>query len=73
MRTLGPEDSSSGGVRPLSSTLSIDTLESLGPTLNFINNWGQCFIENYEVRTFLHKENIQELFREIPLSLPVNS
>ena len=73
VRTLGPEDSSSGGVIPLPSTLSIDALESLGHTPKFIHNFFQYFIDNYEVRNFLHKENIQELFREIPLSLPIKS
>ena len=44
MRTLGPEDSSSGGVIPLPSTLSIDALESLGHTINFVDNWLQFLV-----------------------------
>ena len=55
-------ESSSNG-RPFPITLSIDALESIGRTINFIDNWLQYFSENCEVRTFLYKQKMQDLFK----------
>ena len=43
-----PDDRSSGGGILLKTTLYTDALESIGHTINFIDNWFQCFGENYE-------------------------
>ena len=67
------EDASSANVIPFPSKLSIDALESLGHTINFIKNWLQCFSDNYELRTFLYNENMKELFRLITLNIPIES
>ena len=45
MNPLGTENASGGGVRPLTSTSYKDKLESLGHTINFIDNWLQCLVK----------------------------
>ena len=67
------EDASIVNVIPFPSKLSIDALESLGHTINFIKNWLQCFSDNYELRTFLYNENMIELFRLITLNITIES
>ena len=42
-----PYNGSSGGGIPLTLILSTDSLESIGPTIRFIDNWLQCFENNY--------------------------
>ena len=48
------------GGRPLTTTSSIYSLESRGPTINFIDNWLQCFEQNYGEITGQHRENMRE-------------
>ena len=66
----GNDNSSIDGGRPLSSTLSTDVLESLGHTINSINNCLQFIIENYEIRKFYTKIRCRS-YSKIPLSLPI--
>ena len=67
------EYASSVYVIPSPSKLSIDSLESLGHTINFIKNWLQCFSDNYELRTFVYNDNMIDLFRLITLNIPIES
>ena len=57
----GSGNTSIGGGRPFTSASSIDKIESLGNTITLTNNFLQCFSENYAGRTYLYKQNIQEL------------
>ena len=57
----GSGNTSIGGGRPFTSASSIDTIESLGHKITLTNNFLQCFSENYAGRTYLYKQNIQEL------------
>ena len=41
-----PSDASSGGGRPIPSASSKKAPYSLGPKINFIDNWLQCFDES---------------------------
>ena len=43
-----PDDESSGGGIKIPSMSSKDALFSLGRTINFIDNWIQCFEVNYD-------------------------
>ena len=61
-----PDYSSSGGVIPMPSMSSKQSLLSFGHTINFIGNWPQCFEVNYHSRIAIFKINKIELFRTIP-------
>ena len=71
MHPSGHVDSGSGVRRPFTIKLSTDALESLGHRIIFIDNWIQRFSVNDEFRTFLYKDNMLQLFKEINLSLPI--
>ena len=43
-----PDDESSGGGRPMPITPYKEARISLGQTINFIDNWLQCFEYNYD-------------------------
>ena len=70
MHTSGPGNGTIGGDRLFSTTPSIDSLEPIGNTINLIDNWIQCFEDNYGERTGLHKKNTRYLFQKTPLYLP---
>ena len=59
----GPYYASSGDDRPLPYTSCIDSRESLGHTINFIDNWLQCFEDNHWERTGLYKKNVRKLLQ----------
>ena len=63
------DDASNGGGIPIPSTLSKEALYSLGKTINFIENWIQCFEVNHENRIMIYKTNMSEVFKRIPKSL----
>ena len=66
-----PDDASSGGVRPITSTSSKEALYSLGQTVNFIYNWIKFFEVNYENRIMIYKRKMSDLFKTIPKSIPL--
>ena len=49
-----PSNGSSDGYRPLPNSLSTYSLELLGHTIRFIDNWLKCFSANYGSRTGLY-------------------
>ena len=66
----GPDDESSGGGIPLITTSYTDALVSLSHKINFSDNCLQCYKENYGEITGLYQNNMEELFKNFPLSLP---
>ena len=60
-----PSDSSSGGGIPFTRMSSKKALESLGPTINFIDNFFQCFDEKFQNRIAIYKSKMSELFETI--------
>ena len=65
-----PSDKSSSIGLPMTSTSSKKSLYSLGHKINFLDNWLQLFHENYQNRISIHTNNMSELFKIIPKSLP---
>ena len=61
-----PDDVSSGVGRPMPITSPKEALFSLGQTINFIDNWLQCFEFNDENIITVYKRNTSELFKTIP-------
>ena len=61
-----PDDTISGSGRPKTRTSSKGALLSLGHTINFIENWLQCFEVNYQNIITIYKINMSELFKTIP-------
>ena len=53
-------DASSGGGRSMPSTSSKKALYSLGHTINFLDNWLQCFGGNYQNRIAIYKNKMRE-------------
>ena len=66
MHLSDPDTVSSICGRLLLTTSYTGALELLGHTINFNDNWLQCFGYNYGKRTDLFK-NMKELFQKIPL------
>ena len=60
-----PDDTSSGGGRPMPSTSSKEVLISFGHTIKFIFYWLQCFEVNYD-----NKIKMIVLFKIIPKLFP---
>ena len=56
-------DANSGGNRPLPYGSTLDTLKSLGDTLNFIDFWLQSFEANYYQRKMMYKEKVSDFLR----------
>ena len=65
-----PSDASIFGEIPMTSMSSKKSLYSLVHTYNFLDNWIQCFDEDYQNRIAIYKSNMSELFETIPKSLP---
>ena len=64
------DDTSSGYNRKFPILSSKEALISLFRTINFIDNCLRCFEDNYDKKIVSYKENICELFKKIPTSLP---
>ena len=50
------DESSVGGIQ-FSSKLYTNAPEPLGNTINFVDNWIQCFSKNDKVRNFIQTED----------------
>ena len=66
-----PSDASIFGEIPMTSMSSKKSLYSLVHTYNFLDNWIQCFDEDYQNRIAIYKSKMSELFETIPKSLPL--
>ena len=64
-----PDVVSSDGGRPMPSKSSKESLLSLGHTINFIENWLQCFEVNYQNIMMICKRRTSELFKTTPKTL----
>ena len=68
-----PDDASIGVVIPMPILSFKETCYSIFQTIKFIDNWLQWFEVNYENIIIIYKENMSELFKTIPKSLPPKS
>ena len=62
---LMTSDASSVGGRPMTSKPSKKALYSLGHTINFIDNWLQCFDDNYHNKSAIYKSTLSDSFKKI--------
>ena len=60
------DEESSLGDSPIPKNATIESLEALGDTLNFIDFWLKMFHHNYEVRWKMYKKDMKKLFKQIP-------
>ena len=65
-----PGDTRSGGDIPMPCMSYKEAPLSLVQTINFIDNWLQCFEVNYYNRITIYKRKMSELFKKISKSLP---
>ena len=65
-----PDNGISGGGRQFLISSSKEAIVSLVHTINFIDNCIQCSEGNYYDIIELNKQNMNELFTTIPISLP---
>ena len=50
--------------------MTTEALSSLGANFDFINFWLKCFDKNYQARSNIYIEAMQDLFKKIPVQLP---
>ena len=54
------------GDRPIPKNATIESLEALGTTLNFIDIWLKLLDHNYDVRREAYNIAMKEIFQKIP-------
>ena len=59
-----------GGVNALPLNLTTEELASLSATFHFIDCWLKGFDQNYQDRSNMYIEAMQDLFKKIPVQLP---
>ena len=64
-------DESSFGDRSIPDNATTKTLESLGPTINFIDIWLKLFRENFNARCDAYINAMKGIFRQIPQTIKI--
>ena len=64
------DGSSSGGGNSIPQNSTTEALASLGATFDFIDCWLKCFDINYQDRSNMYIEDMQDFFKKIPGKLP---
>ena len=65
-----PSDARSGSGISMPSNSYKKAMYSLGQKINFLDNWLQCFDENYQNKIAIYNIKMSELFKTIPKKLP---
>ena len=64
------DDGTSGGGKEIPQNSTIEELDSLGATFDFIDFWLRCFDQKYQARSNTYSEAIQDWFKKILVQLP---
>ena len=63
------DDESSIGDRSIPDNATPKVLEALGATINFIDIWLKCFLENYNTRYDAYINAMKDMYKQIPLTI----